>query len=207
MSSRAGFTLLEMLVTLVLVSLVSLLLSQAMWQISRVEHLMSGGQVRSMASSLHGEWTRNALEGLLPGQANTPERFKGDALMLTGLSSAVPRFPEAGVGGLSLSLQFDPARGLTELVLDPLVAGSSFGAAGVATPVVLLNWPGQAGRWRYQDAAGDWHDSWPPPLANVAPALPVLIALDTGLPDLAVLYAAPQGKDAGLPTRRAMEGQ
>jgi len=207
MRSRAGFTLLEMLVTLVLVSLVSLLLSQAMWQIGRVEYLLSGGQVRSMASSLHGEWTRDALAGLLPGQANTAERFRGDALVLNGLSSAVPRYPEAGVGALKLTLQFDLARGLTELVLDQPATVSGFSSAGVVPQVVLLSWPGQLGRWRYQDAGGTWHDSWPPPLANAAPALPALIALDTGLPDLAVLYAAPQGKDVGLPTRRAMENQ
>lgn len=201
-----GFTLLEMLVTLVIVSLVGALLSQALYQLGRVEQLMSGGQLRSMAESLRVEWVRDALTGLLPGEPSTAERFKGDATQLSGVSTAVPRFPVAGLGPLHLALRFDAEQGRTELVFSVPPTTRAIDAGAPQPLAVLLSWPGQAGRLRYQADDGSWHDSWPPSMGSqTTKALPALIAVETGLPEMAQLFAAPRAADLQQPNRRTME--
>ena len=87
----AGFTLLEMLVTLTLVSLVAGIIWQAMGQLARIERLLGRSQYQSVAEAVRGEWLRAALNALTPGAANTAERFRGAEDDLQGLSAAVPR--------------------------------------------------------------------------------------------------------------------
>ena len=47
-----GLTLLEMLVTLVIVALVAAILGQALGQLARIERLLESGQLRSAAAAL-----------------------------------------------------------------------------------------------------------------------------------------------------------
>lgn len=200
-----GFTLLEMLVTLVMVSLIGLILSQAMFQIGKVEQLLEEEHLRSMDVSLRAIWVHDALTALLPGQVATHERFGGGASSLHGVSTAVPQFPNAGVGFVSFSLKFNAELGRTELLLvDEEAAEGRTTLKEGRTPTVLLSWPGPQGRFQYQDVAGRWHDRWPPPLSS-SPALPAMIILETGMPELPQLLAAPRAVDVSLPTRSALE--
>jgi hypothetical protein len=199
-----------MLVTLVLVSLVGLIVSQAMLQIARVERLLEGVQLRGMAASLHAEWTRNALAGLLPGEAGSAERFAGDAQSLQGISTAVPQWPDAGLTPVRMSLRYVEQTRRTELLLQTQVLRSDVPAATAAeAPVVLLRWEGRAGRWRYLDREGNWQERWPVPMAEAGPrvtALPAAIALETGDPTLGTLIAVPLAADESqMPTRQRME--
>lgn len=202
-----GFTLLEMLVTLVLVSLVGAIVSQGLLQIARVERLLEGVQLQGMAASMRGEWVRAALAGLLPFEKSSANRFKGDTRSLDGISTATPQWPAAGLAPLSLRLRFDPREGRTELVQDVgLLAATVFSEPGL---VVLLSWPGNTGRFRYLDRQNQWQDSWPAAgLVGSAAShsLPLAIALETGDSDRGVLLAAPRADELGLmPTRNAME--
>jgi prepilin-type N-terminal cleavage/methylation domain-containing protein len=202
-----GFTLLEMLVTLVLVSLVGLIISQALLQVARIERLLAGGSLRAMVVALHGEWVRDALAGLLPGEKGSAERFAGDARALQGLSTAVPQWPAPGLAPMRLSLEFNERAGRTELLLHSDGLRRDVLSAAQPAPQLLLSWPGNSGRWRYLDAVGAWHERWPPQLSGaVAPAaLPAGVALESGDPALGTLLAAPVAGDAQPPTRRAME--
>jgi prepilin-type N-terminal cleavage/methylation domain-containing protein len=206
---RRGFTLLEMLVTLVVVGLVAGVLSQALFQLSRIERLMSGGQLQSMAEALRVEWVRTALAALQPGEAGGAERFAGAERELRGLSAAAPRFPGPTLAGLHLSLRFNPEAGVTELLLaDSAKQGGAVGPGGDAgVAAVLLSWPGPQGRFRYQDAKGAWHASWPPPQTGAVPppGLPSMIMLETGHETFAQVLAAPLSVDLGAPSRRTFE--
>lgn len=205
-----GFTLLEMLVTLVLVGLVAGILSQALFQLSRVERLLAGGQMRSMGETVRLEWLRLALASMQAGEQGSPERFAGDARMLSGLSSAVPGYPSPGLATMQLKLRIEPNLGVTELVLirhssrDSGVLDSG-GSSGDET--ILLSWAGQKGGFQYQDAAGLWVDSWPPSPVGVEapPALPRLIRLETGLAADLQLLVAPLAVDTAVPSRRSLE--
>ena len=195
-----GFTLLEMLVTLVVVSMIVAVMRQALAQLARIEQLLAGAQLRSVASSLRAEWVRSAIESLLPGRRDSDERLRGDQHELRGLSADVPQLPAPGLSRLHLRLVFQDSSGLNELQMqlptnDPL--SSSW--------IVLLSWPGREGQFRYLDRGQTWHDQWPPALASDDEPLPVAIALETGLPEVRALIARLRATEQPLPTRSQLE--
>ena len=199
---RPGFTLLEMLVTLVVVSLVAGLLGQAMFQLSRIERLLEGGQLSSMADAVRADWIRSAIESLLPGEEGSSERLVGSERELEGLSADVPMLPAPGLARLHLRLAFDAAAGATQLqLLD------SFAALGQETsePVVLLSWPGRDGRFRYLDDTGVWQEQWPLPSASSVAALPRAILVETGLPARPTLIGATRASPVPVLSRRQVE--
>lgn len=196
-----GFTLLEMLVTLVVVSLVAGVLGQALFQLARIERLLEGGQLSSMADAVRANWVRSAIEFLLPGEEGSSERLVGSERELEGLSADVPMLPAPGLAKLHLRLEFDAAAGATQLQL--LDTSASQGQAG--EPVVLLSWPGREGRFRYLDDAGVWHENWPLPLKSSAAGLPRAILLETGLPALPAVVAATRASPVPMLSRRQVE--
>jgi prepilin-type N-terminal cleavage/methylation domain-containing protein len=196
-----GFTLLEMLVTLVIVALVAAILAQALAQVSRIERLMDGGSLRSASAAVRIEWVRTALESLQPGVLNI-EHFRGSARELQGLSSAVPMLPTVGSARLHLRLVASSDRSQTHLVLQP--------EGPDAEPVVLHSWVGNEGRFVYLDTAGVWLEQWPvAATAGVSgPAtssLPRAVALQTGDPAWVTLVAAPRVSALPQPSRRQLE--
>lgn len=204
MRRSRGTTLLEVLVTLVIVSLVAGVATQALTQLARIEQLMSGAQLSSMADSVRLEWVRAALEGLMPDdRLEDALKLGGDAHRLDGRSAAVPQWPAPGISELHLKLVYDDAQDQTRLDMTPEAP-----AGTLAQPVTLLRWAGREGRFRYLDAKGDWHDEWPVMGAGSTGALPLLpaaIALETGLPDAHVIVAALRLSSLPVPTRRQME--
>ena len=197
-----GFTLLEMLVTLVVVSMVAGLLGQALFQLSRIERLLEGGQLSSMANAVRANWIRSALEALLPGEPDSRERLTGSERELEGLSADVPMLPAPGLAQLHLRLAFDATAGATQLQLLDSFATQALGASA---PVVLLSWPGREGRFRYLDDAGVWQDNWPVALKAGVAGLPRAILVETGLPTLPALVAAPRASQTPALTRRQVE--
>lgn len=196
-----GLTLLEMLVTLLIVSLVAAIVWQAMAQLARVERLLAQGQMVNMVQALRAEWARNAIGSLLPGAPQSNERLLGSALELRGLSTQVPQWPTPGVAILHLRLDYEARTELT--TLQVIRANDSSPEQAVATP--LLSWPGRKGRFTYLDHQGQWHDSWPTPTPDKLRALPKAVMLETGLPELPVLLAAPLAADIVMPSRRLLE--
>lgn len=197
-----GFTLLEMLVTLVVVSLVAGVLGQALFQLSRIERLLEGGQLSSMADAVRANWVRSAIEFLLPGEEGSSERLVGSERELEGLSADVPMLPAPGLAKLHLRLEFDAAAGATQL---QLLDSAAFLGKEANAPVVLLSWPGREGRFRYLDDAGVWHENWPLPLKSSASGLPRAILLETGLPALPAVVAATRASPVPMLSRRQVE--
>ncbi len=197
----AGFTLIEMLVTLVIVAMVAGILAQAMSQLSRIESLLAQGQLQGLAQAVRGEWVRDALASLLPGQPDGDERFVGTPTELQGLSADVPRWPAPGLAMLRLRLHYDVAADATTLQVVGDAAGQ-----GIAPVTPLLTWPGRSGRFRFLDKGGQWQESWPPLGLKAAPALPMAVLLETGLPEMRLLVAAPQASEVPMPSLRQLEG-
>lgn len=171
-------TLLETLVTLVIVAMVAGLLSEGLFQIARIEQRLGGAQLQAQLERLHVLWVQQALEGLLPGAADKPERFRGGPRELSGLSTLVPSPERLGPQALRLSLQFEPQAGMSELSL-------SYGvdAARMTAAIVLARWQGDSGVLRYQDSAGGWQPQWPPSQdgdLRIPAPLPQGIAVDRG---------------------------
>jgi prepilin-type N-terminal cleavage/methylation domain-containing protein len=196
-----GFTLLEMLVTLVVVSLMAGVLGQAMFQLSRIERLIEGGQLNSMADAVRADWIRSAIESLLPGEEGSDERLVGSERELEGLSADVPMLPAPGLARLRMRLSFDVTAGETQL---QLLETSALQGQSTNEPVVLLSWPGQDGRFRYLDDAGAWHEKWPLSSSSGS-ALPRAILLETGLPALPILIGATRASPVPVMSRRQVE--
>ncbi len=200
---HAGFTLLEMLVTLLIVSLVAAIVWQAMGQLARIEGLLEQGQMQGLAQTVRGEWVRSALASLMPGTPDSAERFQGSATELSGLSADVPRWPAPGLAVLHLRLVRDAEGRSTVLQLvDDAADGSTTGP--VVTP--LLSWAGSEGRFLFEDDQGQWQDQWPPLSLKKAPPLPRAVLLQTGLPEMRLLVAAPVTSEVQMPGRRQLEG-
>lgn len=193
-----------MLVTLVIVSFVAAILSQAMGQLVRIERLLESGQLRSTATALRAEWVRAALNGLMPG--TTPgERLNGSERELQGWSSEVPLWPAPGVARLHLRMTTDERSDQTQLELVPESVDRS-------APVVLLRWPGRDGRFMYLDAQNRWGDRWPPLTTGqiaggptVAVTMPRAVALDAGAGGPGFLLAVPLANPLPQPSRAALE--
>lgn len=199
---QTGFTLLEMLVTLVIVSLVAGVVWQAMGQLQRVEGLLTAGRFEAVEQSIRAEWVRSALTALLPGDERRGDRLAGSALELTGLSADVPAWPAPGVAPLHLRLEHSASDDQTSLLLVPPEAAG----AAPGTAASLLRWPGRTGRFSYLGHDSQWHDRWPPEGLQKAPALPRAVLLETGVPGLAVVLAPVPTSPTPLPSRLFLEG-
>lgn len=171
----SGFTLLETLVTLVIVAMVAALLSEGLFQLGRLERRLGGEQLQAQIGRLHVLWVRQVIEGLLPGVANGPDRLVGSARQFEGVSTLLPVSEVRGPRFARLELRYRQESGETELQLSH---GDGLDRLGMA--VVLARWPGDRGQWLYLDGEGAWLQQWPPAFAKAPTPLPLAIALDRG---------------------------
>jgi prepilin-type N-terminal cleavage/methylation domain-containing protein len=192
-----GLTLLEMLVTLVILAMVAGILAQALNQLARIERLLEAGQLRSVVVSLRAEWVRNALAAMLPGNTEA-ERLRGNERDLQALSTEVPGLPDTGVRRMHLRMRSNEATQTT--VLELLPEGPAEGE-----PATLLQWAGTEGRFQYLDAQGRWGDRWPPLSSTGGFALPRAVAVETGRSGAGTLVAAPLAAPDPTPSRAVLE--
>jgi prepilin-type N-terminal cleavage/methylation domain-containing protein len=188
-----GFTLLEMLVTLVLAAMVTAIFSQGLAQIVRIEALLAGARLSGQAEVVRVEWLRRLLAGTVPRAAGFSDRLRGTATEVAGLTTDPVDAQHLGVATYQVRLVFSADDGVTELRIRT-------GTSDVEK--VLFRWPGRTGRILYQDRAGAWRDEWPPPFGGGAaidgpsrlgparPLLPLAVAIETGLAGTPVILAS-----------------
>lgn len=183
-----GFTLVEILVVLVIVSLVSGILFQAMGQVAHLQKKFGVELVHAQQGEMLSNWFQQSIEGLLPDYPDGKNKFSGAERRLSGLTTS-PLASENGVPSpLVWELAFDADTGETRLL---------YGADKGAVPVI--SWPGNKGKFTYLDSKGELHESWPPRL-GLWPQLPAAIRVETlrdGEP--AIMMAVPMGPTDPLP--------
>jgi len=216
---QSGLTLLEMLVTLVLFGLISLLLWQALAQLAVLEARLSDPRVLNDGPALQRAWVYHALAGTATSATGDAQRFSGRADRIDTWTTQAPWPSAAGLERMTLRLvtrgegaerttEVQAARALAvalsplgadDLVSLPLDAGTPGQAA------VLWRWEGE-GRFEFLDAARQWVSTWPPAGArsgDLATALPRAIRLlgAPGGPLLAPVVAtqSPMVRRADLP--------
>jgi prepilin-type N-terminal cleavage/methylation domain-containing protein len=197
-----GTTLVEMLVTLVIVSLVAAIVGQALAQLARIERMLESGSIASLSSAVRAEWVRGALASVVPGEIAGGDVFDGQERELIATSADFPRVPEPGLARMRLRMHYDETTSTTELQLDdPTIPSEETASPGT----VVMSWPGRAGRFQYLDAAGEWKSSWSVKPGGTLPALPLAIAVETGLLELPLVVAVVRSSQTPLPTRRRLE--
>lgn len=192
-----GLSLIETLITLVIVSAIVTLLAQALHQLRRVESLLSGGRLETAIEQVRVAWLVEALEGVTAVPLDSLQRFRGDAQRLQTSTIAVPGYPAARPGWMTLSLRKDASAASVALEMTPAHAESS-----AATATALLTWPGEAGRFHYRDTQGRWHERWPTSESpGVFEQLPSAIVIETGLEGARVLIVPVRSSNVAPPSR------
>lgn len=176
----AGLTLMEMLVTLVLVSLATLLMFQTLgsYRIAKDRVAAQSGTIDRRA--LFDAWFRDSIRGLY---ATRRHAFKGDARSIEGMTLA-PAFSPGGAG-IVLGWSLDEA-GPGEWRIRYAEDGKQRWQLALAAT--------RDARFGYLDESGKLHDRWPPALGEQLP-LPAAVVLTRVAPDTGerVVVAAVRG--------------
>jgi hypothetical protein len=197
-----GLTLMETLVTLVVVSLTTILLSQALAQSARLERMLAGNSIQAQGEALRLDWLRQAIESLVALDPSQPDSMRGEPLRLNGRSTQLPGWPLSTAGPFAVESRYDSAARRGELILW-LGPDSS---ASTPERVVLLEWQGSPGRIQYLGSEGAWADSWPPvSMSADSPRLPRAVAIRTGSRHHPLIVSAPFAGGQALITRSQIE--
>lgn len=184
----SGFTLVEMLVVLVIVSMTSAVIFQAFDRVYRLQSRFGVELFDAQQGAMSIDWFRQTVQGLLSDYADGANKFSGSAHEFSGLSTNPLSEEYGSTTGIKWRISFDPGTGGTQLVYAD--------AAGEST---IAEWQGGAARFIYVDDKLESHENWPPAL-GMWPQLPKLIrleAVDRGA--TLVIMAMPVGSPVPLP--------
>lgn len=163
--AQAGFTVLELLTVLVLISLLSLVLMTGFERVLDIRSRLTTFVDETEAPVLVADWFRATISGLVADGPDGSDRFVGRPRQLVGLSLA----PLNGTAGV-------PTRITWEIVFNDQTGRSSLRYRNRAEPdMIIASWPGDAGGLRYCDADLRCHDAWP--ADSRATQLPFLVEL------------------------------
>jgi general secretion pathway protein J len=176
---QSAFTLLEMLVVLMLVSLISTLLMQALAYIGKVNLSFHQHASSSRKELLVFGWFRDAVENLVaPERGHAAMRFRGDEFSFEAVSMATLERRLGVPRPFAFRLERRDGQPGAQLIYVRILEDSRW---------PLLQLQGQA-RFRYLDERGAWHGSWPPsPSAEYQ--LPEALALEALEDEFFVLSA------------------
>jgi prepilin-type N-terminal cleavage/methylation domain-containing protein len=177
-----GFTLVEMLVTLVVVGLVSTLLWQALAQVAQLETRLADGRALADGDRLRRAWVQQALAGIATGPLGTREAVAGTPDTLSSFTT-LPPWPDAGgLQRMTLRLTTERQDGQVVVTLTATADASQQGGSPGREAPALWRWPGE-GRFEYLAADGQWLPRWPPTAISgvgaepAPPRLPVAVRL------------------------------
>lgn len=195
-----GFTLLEVLVVLVIVSLISVVLMQGMGLILNLRDNLGDRMADLERAALQRSVIRLPLEGLVADFNDGESIFTGTAERISGLTIQ-PLFRRGGRPiPFALTLEYEEGKELNSL----------YYTEDQDERLLLASWSGKRAYFRYIGDPRGWVPSWPPGDAPVLglttivadvrpPQLPELIFLDTQS-ELELDYAvAIQGRRNRIP--------
>ncbi|MFZ5657242.1 MAG: prepilin-type N-terminal cleavage/methylation domain-containing protein [Pseudomonadota bacterium] len=147
MSAR-GFTLLEALVTLVIVSLIVATLMQALTQALSMRTALVRYQRETREAALQAMWFRDSVAGAVADLADAYGPLRGDAQRVS-----MPTLAPLGGRGLQRA----------EWRLEPVDGGGALVYRDARTGmIVVLAGPLREAAFAYLDADGEWRDTWDP---------------------------------------------
>lgn len=151
-----GFTLLEALVTLVIVAMVATLLMQSLFQVLGLRERVLRAEQEARVSALQERWFREAVAAAVADLPDGAAPFAGDARGIRFQSLDPPGAQRFAI--VEWRLRDAPGGVVLDLATDP---------EEVPVPILQV----RRAEFRYLDAGGTWHPVWPPALEPGAPAV------------------------------------
>ncbi len=181
-----GFTLVEVLVTLVLLSMVAAVAFGSLRQVLEARDRLWPYLDRSQETTLVSGWFRQTVQATIADYDDGKHRFAGTASEVSGLTASPLVGPAGTPTAFRWAMKYDAARDLTTLEYEE----SPKQALRIAA------WAGRDGAFAYFAGEPKWQPAWPPSDSDQGksiPQLPQLVRL-SGAPRDAVpmIIAAPR---------------
>lgn len=165
-----GFTLIEVLVVLIMTSLITAILMQALSLVLDTRFRIRDALINNEALALQKSILTQPVVGILPDYTDGPDRFVGESTRMRGLTLTPLQGTSGAPTGFGLLIQYNSQSAMSELTY--LERGFD--------PVKLAEWEGNFGSFSYRGQNGDWSRTWPIPGDLIEPT-PRTIRLITGL--------------------------
>lgn len=181
--NERGFSLLEAMVTLVVIALVATLLMQSLVHVLGMRERVLRHERDARVAALHERWFRDTVAAAAADRPGEVPAFRGDATAMEFLCLDALRSGTAARVGWRLA---EAERG------EQLV----YAEGGADWPLASANLEDAV--FAYLDAAGRWHDAWPVP-EQPAEILPRAVRLGWRTDQGERLWWAQVGAAPGLP--------
>jgi prepilin-type N-terminal cleavage/methylation domain-containing protein len=176
---QQGFTLIEVLVTLVLLGLVAATVFGSLRQVLEARVRLRPYLDQSQETALAAGWFRQTVHGLIADYPDAKDRFTATADQFSGLSASPLAGPAGTPAAFRWVLRYDADQDTTVL---------EYGE-GSRTPMRIAAWPGRQGTFAYCGSDQKWRSDWPPAPSGETPVgtirqLPALVRLGGIPPDV-----------------------
>jgi prepilin-type N-terminal cleavage/methylation domain-containing protein len=148
-SQQKGFTLMELLVVLVLISLLMTTLMQGLSFFLKLKQRGSALVLTQQKTQMQEYWFKTLIQGLTPYQSFTEKHFEGSKTELTGQTMTTLTSAPASIGEINLKLE--QTKTTVKLIYT---AGEQVW--------ILGEWLSNKAFLSYQDQQGSQYASWPP---------------------------------------------
>jgi prepilin-type N-terminal cleavage/methylation domain-containing protein len=190
---QAGFTLVEALVTLVLISLVVAIALGSLRQVLDARSRLRPYLDQSEETMLIASWFRQTIGALIADYDKGKDRFAGTADRISGLTASPLVGPSGTPTTFRWSLRYDADTNFTMLDYAERPAGT----------IEIARWPGHDAVFTYYDQNQEWQRAWPPAdlgQSTPTPQLPRLVRLGGLAADLfPTIVAAPRASPVPRP--------
>jgi prepilin-type N-terminal cleavage/methylation domain-containing protein len=184
----SGFTLVEVLVSLVLLSMVAAIVFGSLRQVIEARTRLRPYLDQSEQTTMAAGWFRQTVQGLMADYDTGRHRFAATSEGFSGLTVSPLIGPPGTPTAFRWSLRYDGANDLTVLEYDEARSET----------MRVVDWAGSEGSFSYYGQDQEWHARWASPekpdQSQTIPQLPQLIRLG-GLPHdrFPTIVAAPRG--------------
>jgi prepilin-type N-terminal cleavage/methylation domain-containing protein len=183
---QTGFTLVEVLVTLVLLSMVAAIVFGSLAQVLDARARLRPYLDQSEETALVASWFRQTVQALIADYETGKNRFTASANAFSGLTASPLLGPAGTPTAFTWTLNYDPASNLTFLEYREKPSDT----------VDIARWSGKDAVFSYYGQDQEWRRVWPPidlSTSTTAMQLPQLVRLG-GLPSglFPTIVAAPR---------------
>ena len=165
-----GFTLLEVIVTLMIASLASAIMMQALSLIIDIRFKVANNLISIETRSIRDSIMTSPLESILADYPDGDNIFKGTKTAINGLTLNPLQGTTGAPTSFGMYMEYDPSIQSTKLIYFE----------NDDKPIEIARWQGDIGAFKYRGNSGKWSNSLPL-LNNPRDQTPDSIRIESGL--------------------------